>query len=201
MKIGAEFDNSKWPALKTRLKADEADAWREAVTILENRIGGRYLAHGTLILNRSYSGFAVLAIDCAVIEALQQFREGKKETPWKKVGTYFRRFLTKTRFKFTDDEADRFFDTVRNGILHQAETKHDTVVNKKQEKVIIKNTPSGKGIVINARRFHEELVLAFGDYKRALLNGDKTLRENFIEKMNHVCRTPEAKIPVVLATP
>lgn len=81
MKIGGEFRSSEWSVLRQRLEANEPKAWQEAIQLLEDRVAGRYLAHARQLLDRPYSGFAVLAIDCAVIEALEQFRRGAAKTP------------------------------------------------------------------------------------------------------------------------
>src|ERR1700730_16968447 len=45
-----------------------------------------------------FSGFAVIATDCLLIETIQQFYEGKAETPRGKSEQYFRKFLTQTVF-------------------------------------------------------------------------------------------------------
>src|ERR1035437_10631269 len=100
--------------------------------------GTRYLHHAGELLKRRYSGFAVLAIDGAVVEALEQFRRGEKETPPRKGGEFFRAFLTKTRMgkHFTPEMATLFYETIRCGILHQAETKEDTLVKKNAQQFV-----------------------------------------------------------------
>jgi len=190
MKIGAEFRSGQWPALRQRLQANEPGAWREAVGLLHHRLGDRYLSHAGQLLGRQHSGFAVLAVDCAVIEAFEQFRRGVPRTPWKQSGAFFKAFLTTTRFKafFTTKMAKLFYDTLRCGILHQAEAEADSLVKRKRAAFVVQLSPSGAGLVINARRFHEELEAAFNDYKEALLRGDTGLRSHFIKKMNHIAR-------------
>ena len=54
---------------------------------------------------------------------------------------------------------------------------------------VVKPSRSGKGIVINAKRFHEELEGALDDYVKALLDGDAPLRKSFIKKMNYISRS------------
>ena len=174
MKIAGVFRANEWGAMRTRLKADDMAAWGEAVTLLRERIGGRYLEHARELLNRRYSGFAILAIDCAVIEALEQFRKGVARTPSRKSGEFFRDFFTTTRFKqfFTAKTSNLFYQTVRCGILHQAESNADTLVKKSTASFVVKQTPSGTGVVINARRFHEILETVLEDYISKLLAGD-----------------------------
>ena len=190
MKIGGDFAAAEWPALRARLEAGEPQAWQRAVEILRARFVGRYLGHAAKLLDRKYSGFAVIAIDCAVVEALEQFRRGVEETPRRKGKEFFQAFLTETRLgsHFTKDTAGLFYDTIRCGILHQAETKADSLVKKKPGTFVLEQSSSGKGLVINARRFHRELEAAFGDYVAALLSGDPKVRASFITKMKYVAR-------------
>ena len=190
MKIAGEVGADEWPSLRTRLEVCEARAWQEAVNILRIRFRTRYLDHSRQLLGRQYSGFAVLAVDCAVVEALEQFRRGEPETPRGKGQQFFRAFLTETRFKdhFSETTADLFYKTIRCGILHQAETKEDSLVKKKKADFVVELAPSRKGLIINARRFHEELERALEDYATALLEGSADLRASFIRKMNYVAR-------------
>ena len=191
MKIAGNFRANEWGAMRTRLNADDATAWEEAVMLLRERIGGRYLKHARELLNRPYSGFAILAIDCAVIEALEQFRKGVPSTPRRKSGEFFRDFFVTTRFKrfFTAKTSKLFYETVRCGILHQAESNADTLVKRSTTSFVVKQTPSGTGVVINSRRFHEILETVLEDYISKLLAGDVTLRKAFITKMNYITRS------------
>ena len=190
MKIAGAFRANEWHAMRTRLQAGEADAWCDAVSLLRQRLSGRYLEHARKLLDRRYSGFAILAIDSAVIEALEQFRKGVSTTPSSKSGEFFRDFFATTRFKtfFTPKTATLFYETVRCGIFHQAESKADSLVKKSPASFVVKQSPSGKGVVINARRFHEELEGALEDYVNALLAGNAILRKSFIKKMDHITR-------------
>jgi hypothetical protein len=208
MRIAGEFEASEWDALRARLVAGEQAAWAEAVRLLDDRIRGRYLAHARRLLDKPYSGFAVLALDSAVVEALEQFRRGKPSTPRKQSGAYFEAFLTQTRFKahFTEKEAGLFYDTIRCGILHQAEAKEDSLVKKNATHPVALLSKSGAGLVVNARLFHEELERAFEDYKQSLTDGTdsetrKKLRQAFIDKMDAIARRPSDAGISGVATP
>jgi hypothetical protein len=149
------------------------------------------------LLHEPYSGFAVLALDSAVIESLEQFRRGKPETPKRQCGAYFAAFLTQTRLKthFTPAKAALFYETIRCGILHQAEAKEDSRVKKDSAHPVAVLSKSGAGLVINARRFHEELEGAFEDYKAGLTSDKPSKareesRAAFIRKMDAIARRP-----------
>jgi len=79
------------------------------------------LEHIEVLLKRKTSGFVVLALDCALIETLQQSRLGEEETPMRKGQEHFVGFLTETSFKqyFDGAKAELFYKTIRCGLLHQ----------------------------------------------------------------------------------
>jgi hypothetical protein len=90
-----------------------------------------------------------------------------------------------------------FYETIRCGILHQAETKADSLVKKKAAAFVVKQSATGKGLIINARSFHSELEAVLDDYAAALLAGDVVLRTAFIRKMKYVARDPTGIAGVV----
>ncbi len=197
MKIGGDFKATKWPGLRKRLDAGDDSAWKEAVVVVRDRIDGRYLKHARRIMDSPYSAFAMLTIDSAVIETLEQFRRGVRETPARKSGEFFRVFLTTTRLKryFKVATADLFYRTIRCGLLHQGETKSDSVVTKKA--FVVRRSRTGQGIRVNARRLHEELEATFEEYVAALLKGDKDLRTAFVKKMDYIARSKPDTAAVV----
>jgi len=195
MRIAGDFEASEWKTLRVRLVADEQAAWDKATKLLDDRIRGRYLGHARRLLDEPYSGFAVLALDSAVVETLEQFRRGKPETPRRQCGAYFEAFLTQTRFgtHFTAAKAALFFETIRCGILHQAEAKEDSLVKKDSAHPVAVLSKSGAGLIINARRFHEELEGAFADYKAALASDTPSKardesRAAFVRKMDAIAK-------------
>jgi len=166
--------------------------WQKAIDVFEDRYRGRFLDIVNMINCRNGAGFAVMALDCLLIETLQQFREGVEETPWKQSGKYFQRFLTQTSFKahFNDDLANDFFKQFRCGILHQAEVKKSSKIQIKDEIPLISRDGKG-GVIINRRKFHEMMERVFQEYVDALRKTDppnQLLRDNFQKKMNAICR-------------
>src|SRR5229473_2448176 len=123
---GGFWTRDDWKALDFSIEKD----WQIAIDIFEDRIRSRFLDVVESFQSMQFSGFAVIAIDCLLIETLQQFYEGKAETPQRKVEQYFVNFLTQTSFGefFDDDKAKKFYLQIRNGILHQAEVKESSRV-------------------------------------------------------------------------
>lgn len=131
-----------------------------------------------------------MAIDCLLIETLQQFIEGVSKTTDGKSECYFKKFLI-SYFKenFDDEKAKMFYKQIRCGILHQAETKESSKIKISHELPIVKFTKEKDGLIINRKKFHEKLKKAIKSYIEQLK--DKTnepLRNNFRKKMDYICR-------------
>jgi hypothetical protein len=71
--------------------------------------------------NSNRHGFSMMAVSCLMIEALQSFKEGKEDT--RKISKQtFDNFFNNSNY-FTEFLATNFYDDIRCGILHQAETR------------------------------------------------------------------------------
>jgi len=188
--------------------------WNRAIRIFEDRLRGRYFNYIGVLLSFEYSvqdyhsGFAITALDCLIVETLQQFYDGRDSSQGSEKS--FERFLTST--SFGDDErfgkdmsdgslADLFYDQIRCGILHQAEVKTDSRIVSTGAKLI---TREGKGVVVNRREFHAQLVSEFESYIKRLRKPksekDQDLREKFRQKMDYICKVmdPPTKVETVL---
>lgn len=172
-----------------KLTFDTEEDWRTAVTIFEDRIRERFLNIVDAIENMPYAGFAVMALDCLLIETLNQFYRGVSETPIGQGRRYFVEFLKRLPFEFTEEVATKFYDHVRNGILHQAETKENTRIRTDSELPLVQLTPDEKGLIINRKKFHQKLKDAFEQYVRDLRDPKNSeLREHLRRKMDSICR-------------
>lgn len=189
MRISPCYTVDDWKMLDLSKEKD----WQKAIGIFEDRIRGRFLEFVKLIEHKEYAGFVVLAIDCLLIETLQQFRKGKPETPRRMSECYFVEFLTETSFKefFDKCTAGTFYKQIRCGILHQAEVKETSRVTKGKRNPLVGKTDDGQGLVINRDLFHSQLVEVFEGYLSDLrdpCNAD--LRCKFKKKMDYICRVP-----------
>ena len=125
-----------------------------------------------------------MAIDCLLIETLQQFIKGVSETPRGKNESYFKKFLI-SYFKeyFDDEKAKMFYRQIRCGILHQAETKENSKIKISHELPIVKFTKEKDGLIINRKKFHGKLKKAIKSYIRQLKDTtNEPLRNNFRKK-------------------
>ena len=86
-----------------------------------------------------------------------------------------------------------FYKQIRCGILHQAEVKENSRVVIDSNTPLAQTTQNGRGLVINRRLFHQELVASYDDYLADLRRPSNTrLRQRFRKKMDHICRVPAA---------
>jgi hypothetical protein len=70
------------------------------------------------------SGFLMMAAASLMIETFQCFKEGERDTLGKGKGrATFIRFFSENAGKFPDIDGKEFYDKIRCGILHQAQTK------------------------------------------------------------------------------
>lgn len=189
IRIAGEYTCEDWKKLD--LSDDASKDWDTAVDIFKTRMDGRFLNIIDGIKGKNYSGFVILALDCLLIETLQQFKKGEKQTPYRKSEKYFVEFLTETDFKehfYNEDMAKKFYDQIRCGILHQAEIKENSIILKREGIPLVQYTDDKKGLIINRNIFHKKLVKEFESYLSKLKNPkEKVLRENFIKKMNYIC--------------
>jgi hypothetical protein len=191
MRLSRNYTTEDWKRLTFSQESD----WQTAVRIFKDRIETRYLEHIQSLLAMQTSGFVVLALDCALIETLEQFRQGKQKTPLRAVRRYFEAFLTETAFRdhFNTTTAGLFYTEIRCGLLHQTEAGGNSRVKRSSKLPLVSTTVDGKGIVINTPLFHDLLVQVYQSYATSLLSGSDTdLRSKFRHKMNYICRVEGA---------
>jgi hypothetical protein len=150
-------------------------------------------------------GFSIMAICCLLIEALQSFREDTPQSmppsgpcsfpssvcikPPSGTNQRFRNFLKLPSFAGAFSEpkiAKAFAEGIRNGILHDAETRK-WVIWREQPTGIIVQKLDNKRYALNRTLFYESLKQEFKSYLCELHDPDKkTLRVRFREKMTRI---------------
>jgi hypothetical protein len=201
MKISPKYSSFDWKSVNLNVNSPLSD-WEKAINIFQDRINGRFFNQVKLIENQIFSGFAIMSLDCLLIETLNQFWLGIDDTNhhpqytrpigrnWMSFRDFFHRSSHFSTF-FPDDVSKVFYEQVRCGLLHQAETKQGTLINFKKSTMVNKIDISdiNKGIEVNRKLFHAALIQEFEDYCKKLLNSSESaIRQNFINKMNLICR-------------
>jgi hypothetical protein len=197
--IAPGVKNTDWQTLSLTPESDKR-VWKKAIGMFRKRVN-RFIEPVNALMSSTdtktilFSGFATMALDCLLIEALQSFRKGRPNPVRvndRQSTKMIVDFLTqRAQFNtYFDDEAKArlFCDHFRNGILHQGEVKSSGRIRIDTPKMIM---PSGdnQSFVVNRWKFHNALVKEVENYEEELVDGkDVELRRNFIKKMNEICR-------------
>jgi hypothetical protein len=152
-------------------------------------------------------GFAIMALCCLLAETLQSFRcktEMPRKTearcsypegpcirvPQTTTTDAFKAFLRRPAFggAFAEELiASSFVNGVRNGILHEAETRNWVIWRSEPENQIV--AKEGDGYALNRTAFHRALKNDFAEYLVELRDPMALdLRARFRKKMNDMVR-------------
>jgi hypothetical protein len=165
----------------------------------------------TLPISAAYDvvvpGFAIMALACLLAETLQSFR-AKADKPDPSTGPCaypagpcikvpqtttadsFKVFLQRPSFlgTFADNQlASHFVNGVRNGILHEAETRRWAIWRDEPEGQLV--TSQGRGYALNRGLFCAALKNEFQEYVKELRDPKSTdLRSRFRKKMDDLAK-------------
>jgi len=200
--ISPHYRAGHWRRWRNCYNIDSSSVdWQDAVDIFYDRLNGRFLAPIDAIINHSdsaiqeFSGFAIMALDCLIIETLTQFYHGRNDTLQRQGNATFQQFLTTSVYfqnEFDNGKAEAFYDHFRNGLLHQAQTKGKSKIRINEPQMVQQINPRNvnDGLIIDRKRFHNALLDEISDYKQRLLHpstqNDHTLRQNFVTKMDFI---------------
>lgn len=162
--------------------------WSVAIDIVEDRIVGRWLRWSTELVPSRYAGFAILALDCIVIESLWGFINGKS-VPKRQEQQVYRDILCGRRFRWTTTQAEDFRVFIRNGLMHDAETRNHWIVEMTRPATGIIQQDANGEYVLNRTTFHQALVETVEDWLSALRAGDNNLRQNMRDRMNEIIQS------------
>jgi len=193
VQIAPGFDSSEWDALQ--LDDQKSPDWEKAIAIFESRIHGRFIEPVDYLISAEESkpaperrfGFAIMAIDCLLVETLGAFLDGLEDTEGRSKATFCKFLTTRPLFSkdFTQALAEQFYREFRCGILHQAEVGGASKVSSVGALI---RDDSGK-LTVNRTKFHEQLKEELLNYIAQLRDPkDTQLRANFRRKMNFICR-------------
>jgi hypothetical protein len=222
MEIARGVTVADWKKLDfSRPEQHDSEGWCTAMKVFELRIRRRFIepidaliridallsaekkATGELQDVPTY-GFAILALDCALIETLQGFLEGSSRLATQsraKFKSFLMQASTLKRFFRNEKAASEFYDNCRNALLHQGATEGAFLV-----KAVPDWTINGKTVgtylreptftAVNRTLFHEAIVKEFELILKQVSmpprnesdkHRMKTLRLNIKSVMDKVC--------------
>ena len=190
LRISPKYTSTDWQALNQQNPAH----WPEAAAIVRDRLEGRFLRFANDWLEDEYSGFVVLAIDCLLVETIQQFKDGLPDGDGHSK-RLFKKFLEGPQFQphfQTDQIRGEFYKDIRCGLLHQAEAKKQWLIRRQQATLLQK--VGADGYIIDVERFHEAVKNSLEEYLGDICKPEKgDVRANLWEKMNHICNVRIAR--------
>jgi hypothetical protein len=207
LKIAGDLTVGDWKSLKQKLDASSDETlWSSAFEFFEKRIDTRYLKAIEAIekgADVEGEGFAITAIVCSLIEAMETFRSGKvyrrpsKDRPLDKEREYYQEseelfvsFLT-CRKPFSDHFltaplAVDFYRNVRCAVLHEAATRNGWRIRINTTTLLEKHHDGT--VILNRLLFVEALRQYIRIYKSELL-GSIDLKRAFCRKLDSICET------------
>jgi len=200
IEIAPGFTCEDWQALVNKLEPQGhwepcPKEWEKAISVLQKRIQHRYFDAVKALQSLLFSGFAVMALDCLLLESIQAFRAGKRaETPQESRIAYKSLLLNSPQFRssFPDEKAvDDFYTNVRNSLLHDGETRSGYLIRR--DSALVERLPDGF-TVINRTKFHIAVVKEFETYIAELgLAVNRDLRKKYVAAITDLCKRSQPK--------
>ncbi|WP_395517543.1 hypothetical protein [Pseudorhizobium flavum] len=196
LQISPKYTVAFWRGLELDPENPKQEEWEKAVDVLRDRIQGRFIKPAqTLIdvdkVNKPQTfGFAVLSLDCLVLETIQGFREGVHNHQGHSKRLFNAFLSTWQPFldcleagMVPDDKAVEFYKQGRCALHHSGATERMTVgISGPMMKF------DNGDITVNRTLFHTELVAEFDRYLTALSDpASVDLRKKFLLKMHPIC--------------
>lgn len=175
------------------LKRKDSESRRKLAGLIHHRLIDRYVTPLEHIPNKPKdyrSGFLTMAACCLMIETFQCFRDGKRDTKGRGVGrAAFERFFSDHSCQFPGIDGGDFYENIRCGILHQAQT-HGHFLVLRSGSVYDREKKS-----LNATKFLKRLKTIVRRYI-ADLRGQKMDSVSWakaLQKIDYICQAIEGK--------
>lgn len=196
LQISPKYTVAFWGGLDLDPDNPKQDDWLKAVDVLRDRIEGRFIKPAQSLIDVDKAskphtfGFAILALDCLVLETIQGFRQGVTNHA-RQSGPLFREFLSNWQpfiaclgaGMVATTKADEFYKQGRCALHHSGATEKMTVgISGPMMRF------DNAQITVNRTLFHTELEAEFNRYLAVLSDPQSIdLRKKFLLKMNPIC--------------
>lgn len=199
--IAPNFTVSDWFELRDQLDAEAYDAdWKRVIGAVQLRLTRRFVEPADVIIDHDEPspafpegrGFAVLALDCLLIEAIYGYKRGRRTNVGESGRAFEQTLRGDPRFASSfseDDRAHSFYISVRNGLLHDGETRKGWVVWKGWPNAPLV-MPVGDGrLALHRDAFHVAVKAYLADYIAALRDpAASDLRDKLRDRIEELCK-------------
>lgn len=216
IEIAGKLTIGDWEKIEFTVGVD----WDKAFQFFEERITTRYLEPISVIRqmnNINGEGFAMVNLQCSLIETIESFYNGWIYQPYNdnktglKKGYYEKNLkgnpisgktnqsIFKSFFQNREPfkgliKGNEFYQNVRCGLLHETQTKNGWIIHADSNESEMFFKKDGDKKILYRNNFQDALKSLIDNYKKAIISGEKfgdktteELRENFIAKFNHIC--------------
>lgn len=197
--LASNFTVARYTTLRPQLTATTPSdgAWHEVIDAMRRRIQERFLTpvHELTRFDEQDElpyrpGFAILALDCLLIDTIQSFREGRVSTGEVSPAQSFKTFLSSPRFvDFKKTDRGEFFQYVRNAILHNGETRKDWKIRIDTHRMLERD-PTTRTRTINRQHLHAAIEQEFNDLIALIESGDPEARRQFLRRLDAMAGLP-----------
>lgn len=166
----------------------ESDGNRSDISkFIRARFTERYITPMKVTNKETKSGFTIMAVCCLMIEALESFSKGWVDSRNKSQSAFCNFFDQNSQFVFIRGHSEEFYQHVRCGILHQAETTGGWCI-RRDGPIFDRETK-----LINATLFLDEVEKALNQYCNDLETQpwDAKIWKNLRHKMKALCKNTE----------
>lgn len=178
-----------------RVTADQLGRWldqgeRDRVsTFLRARFAERYFVPIDAMGQDERNGFAMMALNCLVIESLQSYRRGWLTSNGNSELAFCNFFDQEDGFSAFRGFSRSFYANVRCGILHQGETTGGWKIRRDKQ---LFNSAT---LTVNAARFHDELKSSLDAYISEISTNDADTEvwKNCLKKLRSVVKNCETR--------
>ena len=198
IEIASGFTIGDYHALRRRLNANQPTVleWTRVLGALRARLYERFVDPIRRLERCDKQdplpmrpGFAILALDCLLIDTIQSFREGRATTGEVSPALSFKTFLRDGAdfSEFNSADRDDFFKYVRNGLLHNGETRENWKVRIDTPRLLTKDPVTGSR-TINRRLFHAAVLGELRRLQHEIATGPDVARTQFLRRMDSICQ-------------
>lgn len=190
--ISEKYTYEDYLNLNFKLDSPE-DVWEKAIDIFIDRVKIRYFyAIDKLMEDKSrYEmlkyGFAIVTLQCSLIDTLSKFRYGRKYPGNKDRFTTFLQeyFISGTN---AEEVAKKVYKDIRCGIVHSGTTGNKSGLSCEMIE-LVSFLPNNEDISLDLLILQEEVEKYFDEYIKKLKDKkEDELRKNFVYTMNEVCK-------------
>lgn len=190
--ISDNYTYEDYKKLDFKLESTE-DIWEIAIKIFIDRIETRYFLAISKLMEkedryamRKY-GFAIVTLQCSLIDTLAKFRYGPKHPGCRdRFTTFLEKYFVKN--SNIDNVAVKIYEDIRCGIVHSGATDNKSGLTSEGINLVTL-LPDKKSISLNLLILQEKIKEYFKDYTENLKNKDKyELRKNFVYRMDKICK-------------